>query len=132
MSTAKPTQKRRAVPRPGTRQSIRIDQQLADDLAVLMTTGCDLSAAVREAVSIRAMMYRTAWHHGTVPVGTAPTLREYRFVESPDIPGRPPRLPWVTADGPTWNGSSLTSIDDTRRQQQPTPNPQTADASALA
>ncbi|MGW3166961.1 hypothetical protein ACWC9Q_29705 [Streptomyces sp. NPDC001142] len=122
MAEQQPTQKKRATPRAGTRQSIRItDQQTADDIAVLMTTGCDLSAAVRTAVSIVAMMYRTAWHHGTVPTGVVPTLREFRFVERPDIPGRPPRLPWVKTDGPTWNGSGLTSIDDTSEQIPLTP-----------
>ncbi|MFF7295323.1 hypothetical protein [Streptomyces sp. NPDC008265] len=121
MTTAQRTQ-RRAIPRAGTRQSVRIDDQLADDLAVMMTTGCDLSAAVRAAVSIVATMYRTAWHHQTVPVGTAPTLRAFQFVEGPPAPG-PEALPWVT-------GSRLTSIDDSRRQLPPTPSPTAAHATA--
>ncbi|MFB6943207.1 hypothetical protein ACFWGL_17065 [Streptomyces sp. NPDC060286] len=122
MAEQNPTRARRATPRAGTRQSVRItDQQTADDIAVLMTTGCDLSAAVRTAVSIVATMYRTAWTHGVVPVGTAPTLREFRFAERPPVPG-PFRLPWVTADGPTWSGSSLASIDDTGEQTPPTSN----------
>ncbi|MER6196752.1 hypothetical protein ABT234_05145 [Streptomyces sp. NPDC001586] len=114
MTTAQRNQ-RRATPRAGTRQSVRIDDQLADDLAVMMTTGCDLSAAVRTAVSIVATMYRTAWHHQSVPVGTEPTLAAFRFVEGPPAPG-PEALPWVT-------GSSLTSADDGRRQLPPTPPP---------
>ncbi|MFC3347757.1 hypothetical protein ACFOOM_10020 [Streptomyces echinoruber] len=129
MATSKPT-KRRATPRPGTRQSIRVDQQLADDLAVLMTTGCDLSAAVRTAVGIVATMYRTAWHHRITPVGTAPTLAAFKFVEKPPVVG-PPSLPWVTSDGPMWQTRPLTSTDDTRRQQQPT-RPRPVDRLAAA
>ncbi|WP_404959034.1 hypothetical protein [Streptomyces sp. 147326] len=121
MATAQRNQ-RRATPRAGTRQSVRIDNQLADDLAVMMTTGCDLSAAVRTAVSIVATMYRTAWHHQTVPVGTAPTLAAFRFVEGPPAAG-PAALPWVT-------GSSLTSTDDGRRQLPPTPPQVPAHATA--
>ncbi|MFD3829718.1 hypothetical protein [Streptomyces sp. NPDC058621] len=119
MATAQRNQ-RRATPRAGTRQSVRIDDQLADDLAVMMTTGCDLSAAVRTAVSIVATMYRTAWHHQTVPVGTAPTLAAFRFVEGPPAAGPAP-LPWVTGGSPMGPRSSLTGTDDRRRQLPPTP-----------
>jgi len=109
------TTKRRATPRAGTRQSVRIDEQLADDLAVMMTTGCDLSAAVRTAVGIVATMYRTAWHHQVTPVGTAPTLAAFKFVEKPPVVG-PPSLPWITEDGV----SGLTSTVDTCRPSPPT------------
>ncbi|MCG7524927.1 hypothetical protein MHW47_10825 [Streptomyces sp. OfavH-34-F] len=111
---------RRARPIAGTRPSVRLDDEFARDLAVLMETGNDLTAAMRTAVCIVANMYRTAWHHGVVPVGTAPTLRSYRFVEKPPFVG-PQSLPQVDHDGPRWtHGSSLTSSDDGRRQQQPT------------
>ncbi|MET7450667.1 hypothetical protein ABZT03_02000 [Streptomyces sp. NPDC005574] len=122
MTTAKPTQ-RRARPIAGTRPTVRLDEQFARDLAVLMQTGDDLTTAMRTAVGIVADMYRTAWHHQSVPVGTAPTLKAYKFVEAPSVPG-PPSLPWVTHDGPAWTPSNRQiSPDDARRTQQPTRPP---------
>jgi hypothetical protein len=123
MTTAKPTQ-RRARPIAGTRPTVRLDEQFARDLAVLMQTGDDLTTAMRTAVGIVADMYRTAWHHGSTPVGTAPTLKAYKFVEAPPVVG-PPVLPTVTHEGPTWTPSSRpTSTDDARRQQWPSRPPQ--------
>jgi hypothetical protein len=111
---------RRAQPIAGTRPNVRLDEQFARDLAVLMQTGDDLTTAMRTAVGIVANMYRTAWHHGTVPVGTAPTLGAYKFVEKPQFVG-PPSLPQVDHSGPMWTPSSRqTSTDDARRQQQQT------------
>ncbi|MFF3886588.1 hypothetical protein [Streptomyces sp. NPDC001914] len=122
MATQQRTQ-RRARPIAGTRPTVRLDEQFARDLAVLMQTGDDLTTAMRTAVGIVADMYRTAWHHGSTPVGTAPTLKAYKFVEAPPVPG-PPVLPTVTHEGPTWTpSSSPTSPDDARRQQQPTRPP---------
>ncbi|MEV5131426.1 hypothetical protein AB0K87_13150 [Streptomyces sp. NPDC053705] len=123
MTTAKRTQ-RRAQPIAGTRPTVRLDDKFARDLAVLMQTGDDLTAAMRTAVGIVADMYRTAWHHGATPVGTAPTLKAYKFVEAPPVPG-PPTLPTVTHKGPTWTASSRpTSSDDARRQQRQSRPPQ--------
>lgn len=122
MATQQRTQ-RRARPIAGTRPTVRLDDQFARDLAVLMQTGDDLTAAMRTAVGIVANLYRTAWHHQIVAVGTAPTLAAYKFVEKPPVVG-PPSLPWVTHEGPLWTPSSRpTSSDDTRRQQQPTQPP---------
>ncbi|MFD7068497.1 hypothetical protein ACFV97_14880 [Streptomyces sp. NPDC059913] len=115
---------RRAQPIAGTRPTVRLDEQFARDLAVLMQTGDDLTTAMRTAVGIVAGLYRTAWHHQVTPVGTAPTLGTYRFVEKPPFVG-PPTLPTVDHNGPTWTpSSSQTSSDDTRRQQQPPRPPQ--------
>ncbi|MFD7121918.1 hypothetical protein ACFWAA_33495 [Streptomyces sp. NPDC059922] len=122
MATPQRTQ-RRAQPIAGTRPTVRLDEQFARDLAVLMQTGDDLTTAMRTAVGIVANMYRTAWHHQSVPVGTAPTLAAFRFVETPPVPG-PPSLPWVTHHGPVSTASSRqTSTDDARRQQPPTQPP---------
>ncbi|MFF5001581.1 hypothetical protein ACFY3G_02025 [Streptomyces phaeochromogenes] len=122
MATPQRTQ-RRAQPIAGTRPNVRLDEQFARDLAVLMQTGDDLTTAMRTAVGIVADMYRTAWHHQSVPVGAAPTLKAYKFVEAPPVPG-PPSLPRVTHDGPMWTPSSRqTGPDDARRQQQPTRPP---------
>ncbi|MGW4727652.1 hypothetical protein ACWEQC_00360 [Streptomyces shenzhenensis] len=118
MTSRKPTQ-RRARPIAGTRPTVRLDEQFARDLAVLMQTGDDLTTAMRTAVGIVADMYRTAWHHQVTPVGTAPTLGSYRFAEKPPFVG-PPSLPTVDHNGPTWTPSSRqTSTDDARRQQPP-------------
>ncbi|MEV7243952.1 hypothetical protein AB0N92_22275 [Streptomyces sp. NPDC093248] len=123
MATPQSTQ-RRAQPIAGTRPSVRLDEEFARDLAVLMQTGDDLTTAMRTAVGILANMYRTAWHYEIVPVGTAPTLGPYKFVEKPPFVG-PPSLPTVDHNGPTWTlGSSLTRTDDGRRQQQPPRPPQ--------
>ncbi|MEV5673499.1 MULTISPECIES: hypothetical protein [Streptomyces] len=119
MAKTKPTQ-RRAQPIAGTRPTVRLDDEFARDLAVLMQTGDDLTTAMRTAVGIVADMYRTAWHHGSTPVGTAPTLKAYKFREAPPVPG-PPTLPRVTHEGPMWTPSSrTTSSDDTRRRGLPT------------
>ncbi|MGI5041627.1 hypothetical protein ACM9HB_34925, partial [Streptomyces sp. JAC128] len=67
MAKTKPTQ-RRAQPIAGTRPTVRLDDEFARDLAVLMQTGDDLTTAMRTAVGIVADMYRTAWHHGSTPV----------------------------------------------------------------
>ncbi|HEY1175713.1 MAG TPA: hypothetical protein VGF17_06120 [Phytomonospora sp.] len=123
MATEQRTQ-RRARPIAGTRPTVRLDEQFARDLAVLMQTGDDLTAAMRTAVGIVANLYRTAWHHQCVPVGTAPTLGPYKFVEKPPFVG-PPSLPTVDHNGPTWTLSSRqTSTYDARRQQQPPRPPQ--------
>ncbi|MFF2014017.1 hypothetical protein ACFVWY_33830 [Streptomyces sp. NPDC058195] len=148
MTTPQPTQ-RRAQPIAGTRPSVRLDQQLADDLTLLMADGSDLTAAIRDAVhliadvrrhaaddldivtqpadglltAVRAAstMYRTAWHHRIVPIGTAPILSSFRFLQTPPGIGPQP-LPQVDRNGPMWTpSSSLTSPDDTRQQQPPRP-----------
>lgn len=122
MANTKGTQ-RRAQPIAGTRPNVRLDDQFARDLAVLMQTGDDLTTAMRTAVGIVADMYRTAWHHQSTPVGTAPTLKAYKFEEAPPVPG-PPTLPTVTHEGPTWALSSRpASPDDARRQQWPSRPP---------
>lgn len=115
---ATPQRTRRALPIAGTRPSVRLDDDFARDLAVLMQTGDDLSTAMRTAVGIVADIYRTAWHHGAVPVGTAPTLTAYQLAEK--VPAAPPSLPWVSHDGPMWTpSSSSTSTDDARRHFGP-------------
>jgi hypothetical protein len=70
-------------PKPGTRTSTRVDDQLSDDLAVLMSPGGTASDAIRAAVGQLADMYRTAWAHGVVPHGTAPTLLAYQLQQRP-------------------------------------------------
>ncbi|MGW5304863.1 hypothetical protein ACWERF_13095 [Streptomyces griseoluteus] len=85
-------------PKPGTRPSIRVDDQLAADLAVVMRAGVNLSDAVRQCVRQVADMYRTAWAEGVVPVGTAPTLLAYQLQQDPAmLPPRPTPAPAPTS-----------------------------------
>ncbi|WP_371652485.1 MULTISPECIES: hypothetical protein [unclassified Streptomyces] len=80
MDDANPTQpKTTTPPAPGSRPSVRVDQALSDDLAVIMSTGGTFADAVRQAVGQLADMYRTAWAHGVCPDGTAPTLLNYQL-----------------------------------------------------
>ncbi|MGF3196715.1 hypothetical protein [Streptomyces diastaticus] len=89
MATEKRNQKT-APPKPGTRPSIRVDDQLAADLAVVMRTDVNLSDAVRRAVRQLADQYRTAWAEGVVPVGTAPVLLAYQLHQDPAMMTPPP------------------------------------------
>ncbi|MEU8989985.1 ribbon-helix-helix domain-containing protein [Streptomyces sp. NPDC048558] len=96
MATEKRTQQP-TPPKPGTRPSIRVDDQLAADLAVVMRTGVNLSDAVRRAVRQLADQYRTAWTEGVVPVGTAPILLAYQLQRHPAMtPARPTPTPAPT------------------------------------
>ncbi|WP_406337006.1 hypothetical protein OG814_11765 [Streptomyces zaomyceticus] len=82
MATAKSNQQP-TPPKAGTRPSVRVDDQLADDLAVVMRTGANLSDAIRLCVRQVADMYRTAWAEDVVPVGTAPVLLAYQLGKAP-------------------------------------------------
>jgi hypothetical protein len=84
MATPKTTQTRTpAVPQPGSRPSIRVDETLSDDLAVIMRTGGNATDAVRAAVAQLADMYRTAWAHGVVPDGAPARLLAFQLGELP-------------------------------------------------
>ncbi|MFC8695871.1 hypothetical protein [Streptomyces parvus] len=97
MATEKRNQKT-APPKPGTRPSFRVDDQLAADLAVVMRTGVNLSDAVRKAVGQLAGMYRTAWAEGVVAEGKAPTLLAYQLQQDPALlPPRPTPAPAPTS-----------------------------------
>ncbi|MFF4751814.1 hypothetical protein [Streptomyces sp. NPDC001270] len=78
MSNTKRTQQS-TPPKAGARPSIRVDDGLAADLAVLMSTGANLSDAIRAAVRQAADIHRTAWANGVVPEGTAPRLLAYQL-----------------------------------------------------
>ncbi|MEI5099010.1 hypothetical protein RB200_10670 [Streptomyces sp. PmtG] len=66
-------------PKPGTRPSVRVDEQLAADLAVVMRTGINVSDAVRQAVGHLADIYRVGWANGVCPEGTAPQVLAYQL-----------------------------------------------------
>lgn len=64
----------RIPPKAGARPSVRVDEQFAEDIAVLMSTGDAFSDAVRDAVNVLAVIYRNAWEAGACPPGTAPHI----------------------------------------------------------
>ncbi|QCX77658.1 hypothetical protein C9F11_20115 [Streptomyces sp. YIM 121038] len=80
MANAHPNQtKKQGPPKAGERPSVRIDETLAADLAVLMSTGANFSDAVRQAVGHLADIYRVGWANGVCPEGTAPQVLAYQL-----------------------------------------------------
>ncbi|MBT2391656.1 hypothetical protein J7E87_20010 [Streptomyces sp. ISL-1] len=65
-------------PLPGKGLSVKTDQELHDDLAVMMAAGMTASAAVKHAVSLIASAYRQAWAAGAVPKGEQPRIIAYQ------------------------------------------------------
>ncbi|MBT2420588.1 hypothetical protein J7F01_40400 [Streptomyces sp. ISL-22] len=61
-------------PKPGKGLSVKVDQQLYDDLATMLRTGMTVSDAVREAVALVASGYRNAWEDGRIPEGVIPEI----------------------------------------------------------
>lgn len=76
MANANPTDDRPNLPPDvGRSLSVRIlDDGMYDDLRVIMQTGCDASAAVRQALLILANVYYAAWERGHYPEGVAPVI----------------------------------------------------------
>lgn len=56
--------------------SVRYDDELYDDLAVMMRAGMTASDAVKHAVSIVAGAYRNAWDSGHYPEGVMPQVTD--------------------------------------------------------
>lgn len=52
--------------------SVRVDQQLSDDLEVLMTSGMTASDATRFAIAFMAHSCRWMWSAGLYPDGVLP------------------------------------------------------------
>jgi hypothetical protein len=74
-------------PQPGDRPSVRVGQDLSDDLTVIMSASnakTTVSDIVREAVRHMADAYRRAQDYGDVPEGTAPTILGAYYAEAPD------------------------------------------------
>ncbi|MFF5495753.1 hypothetical protein [Streptomyces aquilus] len=97
MTTTNPTQRPAKTPNlppaVGRSLSVRIlDEGMYDDLRVIMQTGCDASAAVRQALLIVANVYYEAWKRGLTPPGVTPEIvsanvkatRPVRLVRQPD------------------------------------------------
>jgi hypothetical protein len=89
-TTQRPTKAPNLPPPVGRSLSVRIvDEGMYDDLRVIMQTGCDASAAVRQALLILANVYDGAWKRGIVPTGITPEIvtanvKPYRPVRQPD------------------------------------------------
>lgn len=74
-------------PEVGKGLSVRVDDSLYDDLAVLLKAGGKLSDAVRDAVRHAADAYRAAWDYGDYPEGIAPALRvKYDPYDTASVP----------------------------------------------
>lgn len=54
--------------------AVPVDRELADDLAVLTSTGRDQSEALQHAASILASIYRHAWRAGYYPPDVEPRI----------------------------------------------------------
>ncbi|MFI5474994.1 hypothetical protein ACIA6D_32895 [Streptomyces cacaoi] len=89
-TTEQPTAAPNLPPPVGRSLSVRIlDEGMYDDLRVIMQTGCDASAAVRQALLLLANVYDGAWTRGHYPAGVAPeivttNIKPYRPVRQPD------------------------------------------------
>lgn len=59
-------------PKAGKRMSVRVDDTLSDDLAIVMRTGMTASDAVRYAVAFLAHGYAWVWESGLYPDGVPP------------------------------------------------------------
>lgn len=61
----------------GKTLSVKVDQQLYDDLTTMMRTGMTQSDAVREALAIIAGTYRNVWASGRTPEGVIPEITQF-------------------------------------------------------
>ncbi|MGC5007459.1 hypothetical protein [Streptomyces sp. DT203] len=86
-------------PKPGKGLSVKVDQQLYDDLVIMMRAGITVSDAVKEAVNIIAGTCRNAWAMGAYPEGVLPQVIACQVVPYDpgntvtDSDGTPPAAP---------------------------------------
>ncbi|MFB8415430.1 hypothetical protein ACFC63_07935 [Streptomyces albidoflavus] len=97
-STDRRPAKKAGPPAAGDRPSLRIDNELAADLATLMRVHPTFAEAVRQAVGQLATTYRTAWAHQVCPADTAPVLLAYQLEDPAKL--RPTRPIGVRLPGP--------------------------------
>lgn len=64
-------------PAVGKTLSVKVDQQLYDDLETMLGTGMTQSDAAREAITIIAEAFRAAWATGRVPKNVVPTITQF-------------------------------------------------------
>jgi hypothetical protein len=77
-------------PAVGKTVSVKVDQQLYDDLTTMLATGMTQSDAVRSALRIVAGTYRKVWDHTDVPYGVRPTIGRF-WITRYDAGQEPPR-----------------------------------------
>lgn len=66
--------KKSGPPKAGQMASVRVDEQFAEDLAILARAGMNTTDAVRWAAFRFARAFEEAWNRGTVPEGEWPDL----------------------------------------------------------
>jgi hypothetical protein len=62
------------------RLSARLDAGMADDLALLTSTGIDQTEAIRRALATLAGAHRGAWQYGYAPERSAVMVSDMRIV----------------------------------------------------
>lgn len=105
----------------GKTLSVKVDQQLYDDLETMLATGMNVSDATRSALHIVAGLYRKVWDAGAVPVGARPTIE--RFWITRCDPGQWPERGTFQMTVPTAYWARLTP-DHARRTERPTVTPE--------
>ncbi|MFJ6566445.1 hypothetical protein ACIQNU_03435 [Streptomyces sp. NPDC091292] len=63
-------------PAVGKALSVKVDQELYDDLAAMLRAGMTLTEAVRHALSIVAGTYRNVWATNRYPEGVMPVITD--------------------------------------------------------
>ncbi|WP_274031415.1 hypothetical protein [Streptomyces sp. MMBL 11-1] len=89
-STDRRPAKKSGPPAAGDRPSLRIDDELAADLAEIMRVHPTFADAVRRAVGQLATQYRTAWANNVCPSDTAPVLLAYQLTNPATLRRTPP------------------------------------------
>lgn len=104
----------------GKAASVKVDQQLYDDLETMLATGMNVSDAVRSAMHIVAGLYRKVWDAGAVPQNVRPTIE--RFWITRCDPGQWPERGTAQMTVPTAYRMRPTP-DPTDVTDRPTPRP---------
>ncbi|MFR0354140.1 hypothetical protein [Streptomyces sediminimaris] len=112
-------------PAVGKTASVKVDQQLYDDLETMLATGMNVSDAVRSALHIVAGTYRKVWDAGAVPQDQRPTIE--RFWITRCDPGQWPARGTAQMTVPTaYRPRPIT--DQTGATASPTPRTTAAEA----
>lgn len=64
----------------GRQASVRVDQEMHDNLELIMRSGLNVSEALREAVATAADVYDHAWTYGGYPEGAPPVVSDVVFM----------------------------------------------------
>lgn len=106
-------------PKVGRAASVKVDDVLYADLATLMHTGMTLSDAIKEAVNLLAVTYRSAWSAGVYPDGVMPRISSCNA--EPYTPGMAKVVPKAssgTTPGTTGADTGTTGSTRTAPQEQ--------------